>query len=255
MPKNTFVRMSNGSNRFSRRWGTVGSAVDPYITGYHFTYWSYLPPKLATNVGHAGAATGANIDNGSIKNLLASSCQSVNIPGATVNKAEFNGLGNIRWSAPTNVDWDNNCTMRFLEASGLPVFSTIHGWVRMIRDYRAGVSTLDSANGDAQYTKSNYAGTCYYWTTEPNGKLVEYHCCMTGMFPLKDPTDQFGHDLTSYDRLELDIDFNVDYLWHEKWTFNFCQQKANEYHGVWGGLGGSGVINGNYASSDGKEGT
>jgi len=255
MAKNTFVRMSNGSNRFSRRWGTVASTVDPYITGYHFVYFSYLPPSLETNVKHAGMATGVNINNADIKNLLASACLSVTLPGATVNKAEFNGLGNIKWAVPSNVDWDNNCTIKFLESSGLPIFSTIHGWVRMIRDYRAGVSTLDSESGNGQYTKSNYAATCYYWTTEPNGKIVEYHCCMTGMFPTKDPTDQFGHDITAYDKLELDIDFNVDYLWHEIWTKNFCQSKANEYWGVWGGLSGTQAINGGFAGEDGKDGT
>lgn len=255
MAKNTFVRMSNGSNRFSRRWGTVSSSVDPYITGYHFIYFSYLPPSLSKNVKFVGKNTGVDINNGDIKNLLASACQSVTIPGATVNKAEFNGLGNTKWAAPSNVDWDNNCTIKFLEASGLPIFSTIHGWVRMIRDYRSGVSTLDSSSGDNQYTKSNYAATCFYWTTEPNGKMVEYHCCMTGLFPSKDPTDQFGHDLTAYDKLELDIDFNVDYLWHEGWTWSFAQQKANEYYGVWGGLNGGGVVSVGYGRQDGAEGT
>lgn len=254
--KNTFVRMSEGSNRFSRRWGTVNSTVDPYITGYHFIYWSYLPPKLAYNVSHAGSSTGVSFSNNAdVKNLLASACQSVTLPGATVNKAEFNGLGNIKWAVPTNVDWDNNCSIKFLESSGLPIFSVIHGWVRMMRDYRAGVSTLDGGVGsETQYTKSNYAGTMYYWTTEPNGKVVEYHSCLTGLFPTKDPTDQFGHDLTAYDKLEIDIDFNVDYLWHEDWTYTFCQNKADEYHGVWGGLKGTGTIN-SYHTSDGAEGS
>ena len=168
----------------------------------------------------------------------------------SVNKAEFNGLGNIKWAVPSNVDWENTCSVKFLEASGLPVFSTMHGWVRMIRDYRAGVSTLD---GEGDYTKSNYAATIYYWTTEPNGKRIEYHCCMTGLFPTKDPTDQFGHDLTAYDKLELEIEFNVDYLWHEPWTYDLCKSKAEAYWGDWGGLGGGGTVP-SYGEEDAKPG-
>jgi hypothetical protein len=241
--KNTFAIMADGSNNFTRRWGTRGSAVDPYITGYHFINWAYLPPKLAESVGHIGKWA-SGIGNGDIKNILQSSCLSVTIPGAVLNKTEFNGLGNVRWAAPTNVDVDNNTTMRFLEASGMPIHSIAHGWVRMMRDYRTGVSVLTGSD----YTKPNYAGTVYYWTTEPNGLEVEYHCCMTGLFPLRDPSDQFGHDITAYDKLEIDLDFNVDYMWHEEWTRSFCESKASEYHS-----GGTSAIDG-YGSEDSSPG-
>ncbi len=253
--KCNFVRLTDGENRFSRRWGTTTSHVDPYITGYHFCRWSYLPPQLPLNVSHAGFATMENnvLKNTELANLMESVTLSVTIPGATVNKAEINGLGNIKWAVPTNVDWDNTCTCKYLETSGLPIFSLFHGWVRMIRDYRAGVSTIDGNPGD--YNKSNYAGTMYYWTTEPNGKYVEYHCCMTGMFPTKDPTDLFGHDITAYDKLEIDIDYNVDYLWHEQWTKDNCQDfqyEATRWR-AWQGLKGTDVINEVYALADGKK--
>jgi hypothetical protein len=246
--KNSFTRLAEGTNRFSRRWGTIASIVEPYITGYHFVRWSYLPTALGANVAYAGKGTNTELGNKDIRNVLESSTLSVTIPGATINKAEFNGLGNIKWAVPTNIEWDNTCTCKYLEASGLPVFSIMHGWVRMIRDYRSGVTTLDSQAGG--YNKSTYAATMYYWTTEPNGKWVEYHCCMTGMFPTKDPTDLFGHDITSYDKLEIDIDYNVDYLWHENWTYSKCQEWANEYWGVWNGRDGGAAINGGYSSED-----
>lgn len=226
--KNSFVRMTNGANNFTRRWGTTQSSVDPYITGYHFTHWAYMPQNLPNAVTHvSGDVSGMGLAD--IRNILSSACLSVTIPGGTLNKSEFNGLGNIRWSVPSNVDWDNNCSMRFLEASGTPIHSIIHGWVRMIRDYRFGVSLLAQSN---EYTKANYAATVYYWTTEPNGTQVEFHCCMTGLFPSRDPSDQFGHDITAYDKLEIDVDFNVDYLWHENWTRQHCQNQANRFSGV-----------------------
>jgi len=51
----------------------------------------------------------------------------------------------------------------------------------------------------------------------------------TGMFPTKDPTDMFGHDLEAIDKLELDIDFSLDVLYHESFTFERCQNLATQY--------------------------
>ena len=231
MPKNTFSLITNDHNRFSRRWGTVGCVVEPYITGYHFVRWAYLPASLIHNVDHVSFPTQRLERLEAIANVFNSATLAVTIPGATMNRAQFNGLGNVKWSAPTNAEWDDTVTIKFFEMSGLPIFHCIHGWFRMIRDYRAGVSTLDMVPG--MYNKANYAGTMYYWTTEPNGKHVDYHCCITGMYPLNDPTDSFGHDLASNDKLELDIDFSMDYLWHEDWTFASCQLFSDIYHKHW----------------------
>jgi hypothetical protein len=238
MPKNTFSLITNPHNRFSRRWGTKVNVVEPYITGYHFVKWTYLPDMLVKNVDHVKQPTDGLGKIDAIQDVFNSTTIAVTIPGATMNRAQFNGLGNIKWSAPTNAEWDDTVTIKFIEMSGLPIFHCIHGWFRMIRDYRAGVSTIDGNPGD--YNKKNYAGTMYYWTTEPNGLHVDYHCCITGMYPLKDPTDSFGHDLSANDKLELDIDFSMDYLWHENWTFDNCKWFAETYHRHWKTAGGRG---------------
>lgn len=255
MPNNSFAPMFNKSNRFSRRWsGTARNAVDPYITGYFFVHYSYLPEQLGKVVAHAGGPDGLS-DNGDIASTLSSSCLSVTLPGGTVNKAEFIGLGGIKWSAPTNVDYDNICSMRFLEASSCPILGIMHGWVRMMRDYRAGVSTLDKSEwGNLNYQKANYASTMYYWTTKPDGRNVEFYSCLTGMFPLKDPMDQFGHDLSAIDKLEIDIDFNCDYVWRQPWTKSRCQDLANNFFdGAWGGIDGERVIEQYGSGDDGAE--
>ena len=251
MPKSSFSNVSNGSNMFTRKWGgsSLEYAVDPYITGYHFIFFSYVPPKLIDNIKHANGPDRFN-SNAEVKNFLHSSCLSVTLPGGTLNKAEFNGLGNTRYAVPSNVDYDNTCTIRFLEFSGLPVLAIFHGWTRMIRDYRAGVSTL--AETSDSYTKSNYAASMYYWTTQPNGLYVEEFELLTGMFPQKDPRDQYGHDLTSIDKLEVDIDFNVDTMWHEGWVKDQCQSKAETYYGAWGGLDGGAVASQGYGVTDGR---
>lgn len=250
--KNTFSRAATQDNTFTRRWGSLKTTIDPYITGYAFVHFAYLPEYLGKVISStSGGQALTDISTTSIKNLLASTCLSVNIPGASLSKAEFNGLGNVRWAVPSGVDWDNNCSMRFIESSGLPIHGIFHGWIRMIRDYSTGVSILSGESGTQQYTKSNYSAVAYYWTTEPNGLNVEYHSCLTGLFPMRDPTDQFSHDITSNDRLEIDMDFNVDYLWHEDWTYNYCKTKASDYHSKgWGGLNGSGVVP-SYGREDG----
>ena len=240
--KNSFAPLTSGENRFSRKWGgTQSSTVDPYVTGYHFIYFSYLPPSLGNMVAYAGGPDQIS-SHAEIKNVLTSACLSVTLPGGTVNKAEFNGIGNIRYAVPSNIDYDNTITIRFLEFSGLPILAIFHGWCRMMRDYRSGASTL--SNDIDTYGKSNYAASMFYWTTQPNGKWVEEYECCTGMFPMKDPRDQYGHDITAYDKLEIDIDFNVDTMWHEAWVRERCQELAEEYHGAWGGSTTDGVVNG-----------
>lgn len=218
------------SNTFSRKWGgSQADAVDPYVSGYFFTHWSYLPPQLGPAINVAGGPDGIT-GTGEAQDVLKSSCLSVTIPGGTVNKAEFTGLGGTKWSVPTNVEFDNTVTVKFLEFSSLPILAIIHGWVRLIRDYRSGIA--ETLSGGDNYTKSAYSGTMYYWTTKPDGQTIEYYSCMSGMFPLKDPTDQYGGDLTTYDKLEIDIDFNVDYVWHEDWVKTRCDSLAEKVKGT-----------------------
>jgi hypothetical protein len=247
---NSFAPIAAGTNKFSRKWaGSTRDSVDPFITGYFFIHFAYLPPKLIDNIKRGGGNDGLSTDQ-EVKNVLSSTCQSVTLPGATINKAEFNGLGGIKWAVPTNVEFDNTVSMRFLEYSSLPILAIMHGWVRMIRDYRSGVSTLDSGgskSGDAKYTKSEYASTAYFWTTKPDGHLVEYAACLTGLFPMKDPTDQYGAEITTTDKLELDVDWNVDYVFREPWVYDRCQNLANTYYGAWND--GNGVIGG-YGSTE-----
>jgi len=227
--------------------GSSASIVaDPYISGYHYIKWTGLPKNLVQFVKTGdGQLAGGSLTDSTIKTFLESSALSVTSPGGTLNKTEFTGIGGIKWAVPTNIDYTNSVTVKFLEFSHLPVLSIISGWVRMIRDYKTGVSAL---NGDAEeYTKSNYAGTMFYWTTKPDGYTVEYSACYTGMFPSKDPQDLYTGDVTAIDKLEVDIEFNCDWIWHENWVHTACQGFAQTIHasndpkgGYRGSLTGSG---------------
>jgi hypothetical protein len=230
-----------------RRFGGTGESVtaDPYISGYHYIHWSQIPPGLKEWVaaGDGELASGSLSSDANIMNFLQGACLSVTPPGGTLNKTEFTGIGGVKWAVPTNIDYTNTVTIKFLEFSHLPVLSIISGWVRMIRDMKTGVSALN--DGVDSYTKSAYAGTMFYWTTKPDGKTVEYSACYSGMFPTKDPQDSFSGDLASIDKLEIDVDFNVDWIWHEPWVHTKCQQFAdsiqnNPKGGFRGSITGSG---------------
>jgi len=221
--KNSFANVPN--NVLSRNFGgTVAGIADPYVTGYHFIWFAKLPPALA---GYA------KLDNNSvISNLLSGACLSVTPPGGTLNKVEFTGLGGIKWAVPANIDYGNSVSVKFLEFSGTPLLNIMHGWVKMIRDYRSGVSNLEGGTQLDGYTKASYAGLMYYWTTAPDAKTVEYYAVYDGVFPTKDPQDLFASDVETVGRLDTEIEFNVDYIWHEDWVKAKCQEYAHRVFAV-----------------------
>jgi len=161
---------------------------------------------------------------------LAASCLSVTPPGGTLNKVEFTGLGGVKWAVPGNIDYGNSVSVKFLEFSKTPILDIMHGWVKLIRDYRTGTATTpnleDKADGSG-YTKKTYAGLMYYWTTAPDAKTVEYYAAYDGVFPAKDPQELFTSDVETVGRLDIEIEFNVDYAWHEPWVYAKCQGFAD----------------------------
>lgn len=232
MATSNFFAASSGDNSFTRKFGTSTSTIDPYISGYMFIKFLTIPSGVYSILGVK--RPGLFTKDSDIPNILASLCQSVTIPGRTVNKVENVGLGGIRWSAPSNVDEDNTISMRFLETQDIPIHSIFHSWVRLIRDNRSGVSLLrgsqaTNGQGGSKYTKSDYSSTLYYWTTAPNGVDIQFAACYSGLFPMKDPSDLFGHDLAANDKLEIDIDFSTDYCYQEDWVRIKVMGLSDEY--------------------------
>lgn len=232
MGSNAFSTILNTARSLDRNFGGTGADIvaDPYISGYHFVSWTKLPTRLSEFISSGdGEKTSQQISsNAQIRTFLNGATLAVTPPGGTINKTEFTGLGNTKWAVPTSIDYGTSLTLKFLEFTHTPVLSIFHGWARLIRNYKTGLSEL-SENDDA-YTKSEYTGTMLYWTTKPDGKTVEYSAAYSGLFPLKDPQDLFSGDLTAIDKLEIDIEFNVDWIWHEQWVNAECQRLADEYH-------------------------
>ena len=205
-------------NTLSRRWGghTTGVA-DPYITGYHHIYFDRMP-----EIDFEDHPVSGNLTLDEMPLILSATCTGVTPPGGTLNKVEFTGLGGVKWAVPGNLDYGNSISIKFQEMQGLPITTIMHKWVKMMRDYRTGVSTLGEAEGGGDniggYTKTSYSAVLYYWTTAPDGKTIEYFAAYDGVFPTKDPADLYASDVESIGKLDVEIEFNVDYVWHEKWV-------------------------------------
>jgi len=203
--------------------GTNAGIAEPYVTGYHHIKWLKLP-KIASEVNN-NTSSGSLEGGEDAANLLEASCLSVTPPGGTLNKVSFTGLGGTKWAVPGSIDYGDSVSIKFLEYSGLPITQIFHTWVKNIRDYRTGVSSKLVAHESREgYSKKQYAGTLLYWTTAPDGVTVEYSACYAGVFPLKDPQDLFASDVENVGKIEPEIEFNVDYVWHEDWVY----QKAIE---------------------------
>lgn len=221
--KNSFVNVPN--NQLSRNFGgTIAGVADPYVTGYHFIYIPKLPDALADYV--------PDLSNEEIRNILSASCLSVTPPGGTLNKVEYTGLGGVKWAVPGNIDYGNSVSVKFLEFNGTPILNIMHGWVKMMRDYRSGTSDLEEGTGLGGYSKRTYSAIMYYWTTSPDVRAVEYYAAYDGVFPTKDPQDLFTSDVETIGRLDLEIEFNCDYVWHEQWTKEKCQTYAEQVFAV-----------------------
>lgn len=217
-----------GQNILTRKFGgtTVGVA-DPYVSGYHFVWFDKVPRGLASYIASNGISGISSTSE--VQNILAASCLSVTPPGGTLNKIEYTGLGGVKWAVPGNIDYGNTVSVKFLEFNKTPVLDIMHNWVKLIRDYRTGVTDLEDGDKGEGYTKSTYAGLMYYWTTAPDAKTVEYYAAYDGVFPSKDPQDLFTSDVETVGRVDLEIEFNVDYAWHEPWVLQKCQAFANTF--------------------------
>lgn len=206
--------------------GTTHGVADPYITGYFYAFFDRLPSALTnyTSQGNSGIASISDI-----KSVLAATCTGVTPPGGTLNNVEFTGLGGVKWGVPGNIDYGNTVTLKFFEMNKTPLYDILHGWFKLIRDYRTGVTDLsDGANGEG-YTKKTYAGLLFYWTTAPDGKTVEMAQCYDGVYPMKDPQDLFTSDVETVGKLDMEIEFHIDTAWDEPWVRQKCQALSDQF--------------------------
>ncbi len=260
-----------------RNWGgtAVTVACEPYISGYSFISFLHMPADLtnvlSNSIDYIGLQTAQHNKPGkTYDHVTASATQSatagvflehamnsVTPPGGTINKVEIQGLGGSKWAVPGGMDYQNSISIKYLEFSGLPVARIHRAWCNMIRDNRMGTTHMDNsgAGHGAAYNKQNYAATMAYWTTKPDGCTVEFCAIYTGMFPTKDPMDLFSGDITSIDKLEIEIEYNVDMIYNDNWVRDYVQDKlalncpnGATNHTTW--MGWTGRWQGSYRGSE-----
>jgi hypothetical protein len=206
--------------------GTTHGVADPLTTGYFYIWFDRLPAALP-NYTSRGNSKISNLTD--IKSILAATCTSVTPPGGTLTNVEFKGLGGTKWGVPGNIDYGDTVTLKFFEMNKTPIFDIIHGWFKLIRDYRTGVSDIiDGDNGEG-FTKKTYGGLLFYWTTSPDGRTVEQYACYDGVYPMKDPQDLFSSDIETVGKLDIEIEFHLDTPWHEPWVLEKCQSLSNQF--------------------------
>ena len=206
--------------------GTNANLVaDPLLSGYHFTKW-YLPsnPQFRNLIDDWGESSKVNRNN--VEQVLDVCNLSITPPGGTLNKTEIQGMGGTKWSVATTVDYQTSFSAKFLEFTGMPVFGIIHSWIKYIRDNKTG---LTSNNSTEATMKENYAATVLYWTTKPDGMTVEYAAAYSGVFPTTDPQNLMQSDVASVDKVELDIEFNVDFVYQEDWVYDEAERHSSYY--------------------------
>lgn len=199
--------------------GTTHGVADPFVTGYFYLWFQKLPPKLGDYVGRLNSGIS---DLGDIKSVLAATCTGVTPPGGTLNTVEFTGLGGTKWGVPGNIDYGNTVSLKFFEMNKTPLLDILHGWFKLMRDYRTGVTDLRDGDSGEGYSKKSYAGLLFYWTTSPDGRSIEYAACYDGVYPTKDPQDLFASDIETVGKLDIEVEFHCDTPWHEPWVYDKC---------------------------------
>lgn len=194
-------------------FGGNSTFIDPYTTGYHYINF-YLPSALESSYGK----------------FLTTVCQSVTVPGITVNNIEYNGTNNASWAYPGTVEYDNKrFTCKFIEFAGLPILQIIGSWVNIFRNLIYGISDPDgnsSTNGTSQI---DFKGRAIYATTLFDGKTVQYAAAFTGIYPTKIPTDAFSSDKANHEKVEHDIEFSFDQMYTGPNAIESAQSFVNTF--------------------------
>ncbi|MCK9597025.1 hypothetical protein M0R19_07610 [Candidatus Pacearchaeota archaeon] len=219
MPSNSGADKQSFANLYANPFtktfgGTNKGTADPFISGYFGCYFQDIPPKLSDNLLGFG--------DGGVNKILSAVALSVTVPAVAINKTTFTGIGGKKWSVISNIDVGDSLTVRFTEFSGVPIGKILYAWGRIGRSIRHHTSALACG----EYTKSQYAASLYYWTMRPSMNPcisdIEIAFCFTGCFPNKVPLDSYGGDVATNDKVEIDVDFNVDEV--------FCSlEKDNEW--------------------------
>lgn len=213
MANNPFLH----NDRYMRFFGGVAAEnpIDPYISGYHFMFMQMPAPLKAYITQNISSVSGfENKDQDSKfdpEAVLNTHNLALTPPGVTINKNTMNSTGGFKWSTPTNMDVGDTVTVRYNEYSGVPIYRIHKLWLNFIRNTNLGIT--ETGGETSNLYQRDYKATLLYATVRPDMKTMEFYAKFTGVFPSKSPTDVFASDVTTSDKLEIDMEYSIDFMY------------------------------------------
>ena len=203
--------------------GYQPESYEYFITGYYYILWTKVPSFIDGQLGAQNA----------FKHLARVSNNAVTIPDITLNTVEvlsgFGGTNKI--PVPTNLETQNEMSVKYYEYSGTPLTKAHQAWISAIRDYASGVSIIQN------YSWINYTGEMLYITTKPvkftdterpTPDLIETAHLFTGVIPQPDKQSSFNSDLGTSDKVEQEISYKFAQMFMGKDVHEYAATKLSE---------------------------
>lgn len=183
---------------------TVNLNLDPYVSGYAFIYWVELPSwfEKDPDLKYFKEMTQKNF-----RSFQGISPIQIN---TVTTQSGFAGH-EIGWVGDLNRD-NTEFTISHKEYSGGVMRKLYQKWVGMIRDPRTGIALYPKLYG-VDYGARNHSASLLYIVSRPDvtnstGKVVEYACLYTNVFPTNVPLDTlYNFEIGSQDSPSIDITF------------------------------------------------
>ena len=241
-----FIKMLNMVRTHNFGGTNVTYSCEPYISGYGFIKW-YLPRNLtnylkALSIPDSSHQTGSAVEPQKAEQYLSASCVGVTTPSQSLTGVTYDASAGIQFENVTKVNNGNTLNIKYTEMSGSPIYKIHKSWIEYIRDAKSGFSVPVTYGGKPEI-KNDYCGNVLYWTTKPDGITVEFAALYSGIYPTVDPQENFGFDINSIDKVELDYSYHLDFIWTDPWVLKTAQKyakdKVEEYgkNTCWGGFG------------------
>lgn len=196
--------------------------LDPYTSGYHFVFF-WMPDELTKyiasrfNEDREGMDSTPAIEAKDVPQLLSIHNLALTPPTVTLNKTTMNGIGGTKWQVPTNLDIGDTISARYNEYSGLPIYMIHKYWVQAFHNQYLGIAhsgQYENSSGDIGLRyQEDYKAVLYYAAMRPDMKNIEFCAKFSGVFPTKIPDDSFASDLATADKVEIDMEYHVDFMY------------------------------------------
>jgi len=204
------------ARRLNRFFGGTNAQRDPYVSGFFLIQFRSLPQDMIPD------------DSGKI---LTAVCTAVTLPDYSLDKVTVNALGGLKFHVPGALTIGETCSLTFTEYQYLPVFNTIRDWSHAIRNNILGFSNHDSLVGTDAYVQNKYKAGLLVAYCRPNMQEVEFYAYLSGVWPLKVPTDGLNAEIATVEKKDLTVDFSVDLLHLDEWVKQECQNMVDDIRG------------------------